>query len=114
MASRGGPETRSRDQSSVEFDALSRWQLLETLSRNAGESTRSFDGRKSDVNLPACIECAPRNEGGFQFSVVTGEIDYRVSTEADGSMIERMWAGDDDGSETAAPDEPRVTIVRTW
>ncbi|MFZ2490138.1 MAG: hypothetical protein WA208_01505 [Thermoanaerobaculia bacterium] len=58
---------------------------------------------KSDIDLlgPAYIEFVPRNDGDFQFSAVTGQIDYRVSSEADGPIIEWAWVGDDDGSETS-------------
>ncbi|HEX3578650.1 MAG TPA: hypothetical protein VHY33_08820 [Thermoanaerobaculia bacterium] len=58
---------------------------------------------KSDVDLagPAHIEFARRNDGDFQFSAVTGQIDYRVSLEPDGPFIEWAWVGDDDGTEVS-------------
>ena len=58
---------------------------------------------KADIDLlgPAYIEFTRRNGGDFQFSAVTGEIDYRVSLEDDGPVIEWAWAGDDDGTETS-------------
>ena len=64
----------------------------------------SIEGwEQPDVDLlgPAFIEFATRNDGEFQFSAVTGEIDYRVSVESDGPVVEWCWAGDDDGSETS-------------
>jgi len=58
---------------------------------------------KADIDLlgPAYLEFAPRNQGDFQFSAVTGGIDYRVSTEDDRPIVEWAWVGDDDGSESS-------------
>ena len=55
-----------------------------------------------DIDLlgPAFIEFDSTNGGFFQFLAVTGDIDYRVSTEIDGPIVEWSWLGDDDGRET--------------
>lgn len=45
-----------------------------------------------DLLGPAFIE--------FQFVAVSGDIDYRISTEGDEAIIEWSWLGDDDGEET--------------
>lgn len=54
-----------------------------------------------DLVVPAYIEFDAREGGSFQFCALSGDIDYRVSTEADGEIIEWSWAGDDDGSESS-------------
>lgn len=53
-----------------------------------------------DLLGPAFIEFDSRNGGMFQFVAVSGDIDYRVSTEHDQVMVEWSWLGDDDGEET--------------
>ena len=53
-----------------------------------------------DLETHAFIEFDSRNGGMFQFAAVSGDIDYRVSTEDDHSIIEWSWLGDDDGEET--------------
>ncbi len=53
-----------------------------------------------DLLGPAFIEFEPRNGGMFQFVAVSGDIDYRVSTERDEGIVEWSWLGDDDGEET--------------
>jgi len=54
-----------------------------------------------DLVVPAYIEFDTRQGGSFQFCALSGDIDYRVSSEADGPVIEWSWAGDDDGTETS-------------
>jgi len=53
-----------------------------------------------DLLGPAFIEFDSRNGGMFQFVAVSGDIDYRVSTEGDEAVVEWSWLGDDDGEET--------------
>src|ERR1043166_4379251 len=53
-----------------------------------------------DLLGPAFIEFDSRNGGMFQFVAVSGDIDYRISTEGDEAIIEWSWLGDDDGEET--------------
>jgi hypothetical protein len=36
----------------------------------------------------------------FQFVSISGDIDYRVSTERNKAIVEWSWLGDDDGEET--------------
>jgi hypothetical protein len=38
----------------------------------------------------------------FQFLALSGDIDYRVSTERDPVLVEWSWLGDDDGKGPAA------------
>jgi hypothetical protein len=53
-----------------------------------------------DLLGPAFIDFDSRNGGMFQFVAVSGDIDYRISTEGDEAIIEWSWLGDDDGEET--------------
>jgi hypothetical protein len=53
-----------------------------------------------DLVVEAHIEFEGRNGGSFQFIAVSGDIDYRVSTDQESSVIEWSWLGDDDGHET--------------
>jgi hypothetical protein len=53
-----------------------------------------------DLVVEAHIEFDGRNGGSFQFIAVSGDIDYRVSTDEESSVIEWSWLGDDDGQET--------------
>ena len=71
---------------------LGRWRITSIV---------GWDKPEIDLLGPAYIEFAPRNDGHFQFSAVTGEVDYRVSTEATGPIIEWAWIGDDDGREVS-------------
>lgn len=71
---------------------IGRWRIT---------SVRGWEESEIDLLGPAYVEFARRNEGDFQFSAVTGQIDYRVSTEDDGPIIEWAWVGDDDGSEVS-------------
>lgn len=64
-------------------------------------SVKGWEQPDIDLLGPAYIEFARRNNGEFQFSAVTGDIDYRVSLKIDGPVIEWSWAGDDDGTETS-------------
>ena len=71
---------------------LGRWRIT---------SITGWESSEIDLLGPSYIEFASRNEGEFRFSAVSGQIDYRVSTESDGPLIEWTWVGDDDGSETS-------------
>jgi hypothetical protein len=53
-----------------------------------------------DLVVPAFIEFDRRNGGAFQFLAVSGDIDYRVSTENETTVVEWSWLGDDDGQDT--------------
>jgi hypothetical protein len=66
-----------------------RWRIL---------SMEAWD--ELDLLGPAFIEFDSRNGGMFQFVAVSGDIDYRVSTDHDEAIIEWSWLGDDDGEET--------------
>jgi hypothetical protein len=68
---------------------VGRWRIV---------SMDTWDGL--DLVVPAFIEFDRRNGGAFQFLAVSGDIDYRVSTEHDVIVIEWSWLGDDDGRET--------------
>ena len=63
-------------------------------------SIEDWDQADLDLVVPAFIEFDSRGGGGFQFCALSGDIDYRVSTEADRPLIEWSWLGDDDGTET--------------
>jgi len=52
-----------------------------------------------DLVVPAFIEFDSRGGGEFQFCALSGDIDYRVSTEVGRVLIEWSWLGDDDGTE---------------
>jgi len=54
-----------------------------------------------DLVVPAFIEFDSREGGGFQFCALSGDMDYRVSTEDDRPLIEWSWLGDDDGTDVA-------------
>jgi len=64
-------------------------------------SVKGWDTSDIDLLGPAYVEFGRRNDGEFRLSAVTGSIDYRVSLENDGPVIEWCWVGDDDGSETS-------------
>jgi hypothetical protein len=53
-----------------------------------------------DLLGPPFIEFDATGGGTFQFLTISGDIDYRVSTERNETRIEWSWFGDDDGSET--------------
>ena len=71
---------------------IGRWRIT---------SVKGWDTADVDLLGPAYIEFTRRNAGDFQFSAVTGGIDYRVSLEKDDPVIQWSWVGDDDGSETS-------------
>ena len=57
---------------------------------------------KDDLDLlgPAYIEFDRTGTGGFQLLAISGYIDYRITSEADGPLVEWSWSGDDDGTDT--------------
>jgi hypothetical protein len=71
---------------------IGRWRIT---------SVKGWETADIDLLGPAYIEFARRGDGDFQFSAITGDIDYRVSVENEGPVIEWSWAGDDDGTESS-------------
>lgn len=71
-------------------------------------SVKGWETADVDLLGPAYVEFARRSRGDFQFSAMTGEIDYRISGADDGPTIEWVWTGDDDGTEVSG----RGTAVR--
>lgn len=67
-----------------------------------------------DLLGPAFIEFDSRNGGIFQFVAVSGDIDYRVSTEHDQVMVEWSWLGDDDGEETGGRGWAFAMATTSW
>jgi hypothetical protein len=62
-------------------------------------STEGWDKADLDLVVPAYIKFDSRGGGHFQFCALSGDVDYRVSTESDVPLVEWSWLGDDDGTE---------------
>ena len=69
---------------------MTRWRVHEMRLLDAGRIVSMEVWDELDLLGPAFIE----------FVAVSGDIDYRVSTERDVVIVEWSWLGNDDGEET--------------